>query len=108
MFKKKIDLNMINATSKMGLKASCLRSCHGDISQAKELYDFLADGIESLPDFEPEKPSIVKQAGQAAGNIFGWLRENQNEISQVWGFVQTLRGNAPAAPVPPVEIPPIP
>lgn len=101
---KKIDLSMIDTTSKMSLKMSCTRACQGDVAKAKELYDFLVDGIESIPDFEIPRPSAVQQAQQIFGNIFGWVKDNKDDIVNAIGFIQSLRGGSMAIP----PIPPVP
>lgn len=95
MFKReKIDISMINTTSKMSLKMSCTMACNGDVVRAKELYDFLVEGIESIPDFDIPKPSTMQQAQQMVGNIFGWVKNNKDDIVNAIGFIQTLRGGS--------------
>ena len=94
----------------MSLKMSCTRACQGDVAKAKELYDFLVDGIESIPDFEIPRPSAMQQAQQIFGNIFDWVKDNKDDIANAIGFIQSLRGGAPevrgGGSIPP--IPPIP
>ena len=94
----------------MSLKMSCTRACQGDVAKAKELYDFLVDGIESIPDFEIPRPSAVQQAQQIFGNIFGWVKDNKDDIVNAIGFIQSLRGGAPevGASGGSMAIPPIP
>lgn len=118
MFKKKIDLRMIDPTSKMALKMSCLQTTGGDVKKAQELYAFLAEGVESMPDYPVQKPSTMQQLQQAAGNIFGWVKENQGDLAKAYNFIQQLRGGKPIpmptapasvpAATPPVDIPPLP
>lgn len=113
-FRKKIDYSMINPSSKMALKLSCLQQTGGDVKKAEELYRFLADGVDSMPDYPVQKPSAMQQIQQAAGNIFGWVKENQGDIINAVNFIQQMRGGQPigmpvAAPaVAPAEIPPLP
>lgn len=104
---------MINPSSKMALKLSCLQQTGGDVKKAEELYSFLADGVESMPDYPVQRPSTMQQIQQAAGNIFGWVKENQGDIINAVNFIQQMRGAQPiglpvAPPVPAVEIPPLP
>lgn len=87
---------------------SCLQSCNGDVKRAEELYNFLADGVETLPDFDPVKPSVLKQVTDAANGMFGWVKENQNDIMQAVGFIRQMRGGASAPIAPAAEIPPLP
>ena len=111
IFKKKIDLRMIDLTSKMALKMSCLQTANGDVRKAQELYAFLSDGIESMPDYTIQKPSLMQQAQQSVGSIFGWVKENKDDLVQAWNFIQSMRGKVPApiaTAVAPADIPPIP
>lgn len=100
---------MINPTSKMAMKMSCLQAVNGDIKRAKELYDFLAEGVGELPDFPIEKPTMIQQAQQAVNSIFGWVKENQNDLMNAWNFIRQARSGQPMAPiVPPTnDIPPL-
>lgn len=112
-FRKKIDYSMINPSSKMALKLSCLQQTGGDVKRAEELYKFLADGVESMPDYPVQRPSTMQQIQQTAGSIFGWVKENQGDIINAFNFIQQMRGGQPigmpAPPsVPPAEIPPLP
>ena len=116
LFKKKIDLRMIDPSSKMALKMSCLQTANGDVKKAQELYAFLSEGMESMPEFPVQQPTFMQQASQSIGSIFGWVKENQNEVIQAVNFIQQMRGGQPigvpipppAPAVPPVDIPPLP
>ena len=106
---------MIDPSSKMALRMTCLEQAKGDVKKARELYDYLSEGMESMPEYPLPKPTLMQQAQQTFGGIFGWVKENQNDLMQAWNFVQTLRGGQPiampmppAAGAPPVEIPPLP
>lgn len=92
--KKKItmeDLKELNPTSKLSLKMSCMALADGDVDQAKKIYDFFADDM-TLPDMDPVQPSAFNQVKDTIGTAFGWFKENQNDIMQVIGIVQALRG----------------
>ena len=97
-------------TSKMSLKMSCIRACNNDVAKAAELYDFLAKDIESLPDFDVRPPSTFDQIKSIAGDIFGWVDQNQDKIIGAYNLIQSARSGAPigaaSAPVP--NVPPIP
>lgn len=102
---------MIVPTSKMALKASCIRACGGDIDKAEKLYDFYVKDIESIPDFDVRPPSAFEQIKGMAGDVFGWIEQNQDKLVGVYNFIQTARGGAPigvAAGTPPAGVPPIP
>lgn len=105
---------MIQPSSKISLKMSCLASCKGDIDQAVKLYNFLAEGIESMPDYDIPKPSTFDQIKQGAGQVFQWVKENREELAQGYNFIQSLRQGQAIAPtttnveVPTTTIPPLP
>lgn len=113
-FGKKIDLKMIDPSSKMALKMSALQAANGDVAKAKELYDFLSEGMETIPEFPVQQPTFMQQAQQTMGGIFGWVKDNQNDLMQAWNFIQSMRGGQPigvppvAPEAPPVDIPPLP
>ena len=113
LFKKKIDLRMIDPSSKMALKMSCLQTANGDVKKAQELYAFLSEGMETMPDYPIQQPSAMQQLQQTTGKFFGWVKENQGDLMQAWNFIQSMRGGQPIAmpptpAAPPVDIPPLP
>lgn len=107
---KEIDVNMIVPTSKMALKASCIRACGNDIERAEKLYDFFMKDIESIPDFDVVPPTTFEQIKGMAGDIFGWVEQNQDKLVGAYNFIQNLRGGktigVPSGP--PAGVPPIP
>ena len=108
MFRKsKLNLDMVDVSSRMSLKMSCIRACGGDISKAKDLYDFLVKDIEAIPDFPVTPPSMVQQIKETVGSVFGWVKENREDIIQAVGFVQSIVKKPSAAPAT-TEIPPLP
>lgn len=108
--RKEINMSAIVATSKMSLKASCIRACGNDIEKAERLYDFFAKDIVNLPDFDAPVPSTFDQIKGMAGDIFGWVDKNQDKIVGAYNFIQNMRGGTtivtPSAP--PAGVPPIP
>jgi hypothetical protein len=90
-FKKKIDLRMINPTSKMALKMQCLQACKGSVTEAEKLYTFLSDGIETIPDFDVKEPGILEQIQGSAGKFFNFVKENRSDIMQAWEYVRSMR-----------------
>lgn len=107
---KEINVDMIVPTSKMALKASCIRACSNDIEKAEKLYDFYMKDIESIPDFDAIPPTTFEQIKGMAGDIFGWVEQNQDKLVGAYNFIQNLRGKGgiAAAGGPPAGIPPIP
>lgn len=99
---------MIDPSSKMALRMTCLQQAQGDVKKAKELYDYLSEGMDSMPEYPVQKPTIMQQVG----SLFGWVKENQNDIVQAVNFIQSVRGaqpiGMPIPSVPPAEIPPLP
>jgi hypothetical protein len=105
-----IDISGIVTTSKMSLKASCIRVCGSDIEKAEKLYDFFAKDIKDLPDFDIPPPSTYEQIKGIAGEIFGWVDQNQDKLVGAYNLIQGLRGGnpLPTNAGPPAGIQPIP
>jgi hypothetical protein len=110
LFKRhKIDLRMIDTSSKIAMKMSCLAATRGNVEQAQQVYDFLSEGITTLPDFTPQPPTTMQQVQQTAQSLFGWFKENQSDLQQAWQFVQHLRGAGQMTEIiSPTDIPPLP
>ena len=105
-----IDINMIVTTSKMALKASCIRACNNDVEKAEKLYDFFVKDIKDIPDFDVRQPSAFEQIKTITGDIFGWVEKNQGKLLDAYNLFQSIRGGQPInIPSGPVDgIPPIP
>lgn len=103
---RKIRTDAIRATSKLALKLSCLEACGDDIDMAERAYKFLASDIQDLPDFDIPSPTIYQQIKSGAGEVFGFVKDNKEDILQAISYIQSLR-NKPAAPAPVTELPPI-
>lgn len=109
--RNKLDMTAILPTSKMSLKMSCIRACNNDITKAQELYEFLSKDIETLPDFDVRPPSTLEQIKGIAGDIFGWVDQNQDKLVGAYNFIQSMRGGAPIGTPggsPPAGVSPIP
>lgn len=107
-----INLNMIDPSSKIALKMSCVQSSGGDLSKAKELYDFFAADIQ-IPDYPEPKPSTIQRFAQQADMLFGWLENNGDKFIKGYNMIQMFRGKAPipfmqAAEAATEAIPPVP
>ena len=94
----------------MTLKMTCIRACDNDVAKAAELYEFLIKDIESLPDFDVKPPSTFEQIKGVAGDIFGWVDQNQDKLIGAYNFIQNLRAGAPMGVPsgPPSGVAPIP
>ena len=101
------QIAMIRPTSKSELKRTCLMLSNMNIAKAREMYDFLIDGMEGIPDVEPAAKSFIQNFGEQAGSVLGWLRDNQDMIGQGVDFIKGImskRGAAAAAkPLPPIN-----
>lgn len=106
--KKEIDTTQIMATSRIGLKLSCLHACNNNLTEAEKLYDFLVKDIADLPDLEPMRPTVVQQIKQGADEIFGWVNNHSEDFVKGWQLIQAMRGTAPMTATPPANVPPIP
>jgi hypothetical protein len=103
-------IKMIKPTSKSTAKMQCLFACKGNIEEAEKLYDFLTKDMPNLPDFDPVAPSNMQQVKETALGLFGWFKENQDEVLTVVDFIKNMRkgggGMPPSAP-PSAPLPPI-
>ena len=103
--KPRIDISMLQPTSKLSLKLTCLAACGNDVKTATELSEFIA-GDMSLPDVDPERPTTLQRIQQGAEGIFGWVQEHRDELLQGYQLIKGLRGGTAAATPP--AAPPIP
>jgi hypothetical protein len=103
---KKIRTDAIRATSKLALKLSCLEACGDDIDMAERAYKFLSSDIQDLPDFDIPSPTIYQQIKSGAGEVFGFVKDNKDDIIQAISYIQALRSK-PAPIAPQVDLPPI-
>ena len=90
------DLKDIKITSKMALKLSSISIAEGDLEKAQAIYDFFSKDME-LPDTDPIIPSTFEQVKNTVGSVFGWVKNNQDDIIQVLNIVQSLRGKTTSA-----------
>lgn len=85
-------LQNFRPTSKVQLKQACQWYCNGDFKRAQEMYDFYAKDID-LPDFDPVPPTWQQQVKDGANGLMGWLKENQNTLSQGYEFIRQIIAN---------------
>lgn len=99
----------IKATSKSSLKLQCLFASKGDIKEAKELYEFFAEDLATLPDFDPVKPNWMDNTKNAVNGFFAWFKENQETLAQGYDFVRSVieKRGLPSAPSAGTPLPPI-
>lgn len=99
-------LQQLQPTSKTSLKMQCLTLSRGNIKEAQELYDYLASGIESLPDFDPVKPTFLESTKQTADGVLAWVRENKDTLAEGYDFIRGIvskRAASPKQPLPPIN-----
>ena len=70
----------------------------GDVQKAQEFVDFYAKNLD-LPDFDPIAPTFMQQVKQNAGDIFGWIKENQGDIVQGYQLIYSIIKNKGALPL---------
>lgn len=97
----------ISLTSKENLKREALILANGDIQTAKEIYEFLADGMDDLPVHEPKQPTWSDNAIGTVSSMLSFAKENQDAIVQVFNIVKGLFGRGtpttPVTPLPPID-----
>lgn len=102
-------LKAIKPTSKTALKMQALLVSNGDVEKAERLYDFLAKDMDDLPTFDIVPPTTMQNVKETAISIFGWVKENQNDIINGIELIKGLRNGgglppttAPVNPLPPL------
>ena len=85
-------LRQIAPISKASLKRQCLIIAEGDLKKAKEFYDFWADGMSELPDYDPKEPSWVDSFGTRVNNVLDWAQEHKDVLTQGVDLISNLIG----------------
>lgn len=110
-------MSEILPTSKFDLKMQCIAIARGNVEEATKLYEFFVGDI-NIPDVTPPSPTAIQQIKDTTGSLFGWIKENRDDIAEAYNFVQSVRKGMPivnsevseaagmASPLPP--IPPSP
>jgi hypothetical protein len=109
-------IDMIDTSSRMAMKMTCLHACRGNIEHARELYDFLSEGISEMPEYTLPPPTTMQQLTQSASKAFKWLHSNRSNIQGTVQFIQQLRSGGSvitstaetAAEIAAAELPPLP
>lgn len=96
MFGKKEDterkikmVQEMKITSKVALKQYCLIATRCDVGEAQKLYDFLIKDMDELPMFDPIQPTWFDNTKRTAADIFGFIKENQDDIAK---GIELMRG----------------
>jgi hypothetical protein len=105
--KPKIDMTLIQTTSKDTLKRTALFACGGDVKQAEEIYNFFVKDMPNMPDYDMVPPSFMDQAKSTIGSVLGWVDENQDKLVGCWNIIQQMRGGGTIPPSAPTNLPPI-
>jgi hypothetical protein len=105
--RSKIDMTLIQTTSKDTLKRTALFACGGDVKQAEEIYNFFVKDMPNMPDYDMVPPSFMDQAKSTIGSVLGWIDENQDKLVGYWNIIQQMRGGGTIPPSPPTNLPPI-
>ena len=96
-------------TSKAQLLQVAMWYHKGDVHKAQEMVDFYTKNM-SLPDFDPIAPTFMQQLKGSASEIYGWIKDNQEDIVQGYQFIQGIIKNKGAiipettgSPLPPIN-----
>ena len=94
----KINMALIQTTSKDTLKRTALFACGGDIKAAEEIYDFFVKDMPNMPDYDTIPPSFMDQAKSTIGELFGFVDANQDKLIGAWNIIQQMRGGGAVTP----------
>lgn len=103
----KIDITLIQTTSKDALKRTALFACGGDVKAAEEIYNFFIKDMPNMPDFDTIPPTFMEQAKNTIGGVLGWVDENQDKLVGYWNIIQQMRGGGNIPPTTPTNLPPL-
>lgn len=103
----KIDISLIQTTSKDALKRTALFACGGDVKAAEEIYNFFIKDMPNMPDFDTIPPTFMEQAKNTIGGVLGWVDENQDKLVGYWNIIQQMRGGGNIPPTTPTNLPPL-
>lgn len=91
-------------TSKANLLQTAMWYHQGDIGKAQEMVDFWMKNMD-LPDTDPVPPSLMQQMKEGASDLFGFLKNNQDQILQGYQIIQGIIKNKGALPIVTPEAP---
>lgn len=107
--KKKMEfIQNFVPTSKAQLIQVAMWFHKGDVQKAQEMVDFYMKNM-TLPDFDPVAPSFMQQVKTNATSLFEWIKENQGDLVQGYGYIRSIIANkgfipeAPAEPLPDIN-----
>lgn len=95
-------INLIQPTSKATLKSQCLMVSDGDLEQADKLYAYFTKDMPELPAYEPQPPTWVDNTKDTLSNLFSFLGNHKNGLSQGYDILRSLL-NARGANIPPLS-----
>ena len=94
-------------TSKAQLLQVAMYFNKGDTEKAQEMFDFYNKNL-NLPDFDPIEPTFMQQIKSNASDLFTWIKENQGDLVQAYGYIQQVIQNKGALPNVGTESSPLP
>lgn len=103
----KVNMALIQTTSKDTLKRTALFACGGDVKAAEEIYDFFVKDMPSMPDYDAVPPTFMDQAKATIGDVFGFVDANQDKLIGAWNIIQQMRNGGGVPPTAPPNLPPI-
>ena len=96
-------------TSKAQLIQVAMWFHKGDVQKAQEMVDFYTKNM-TLPDFDPVAPTFLQQVKTNATSLFAWIKENQGDLVQGYGYIRSIIANkgiipmeAPVEPLPDIN-----
>ena len=96
--KKKMEfIQNFVPTSKAQLIQVAMYYNKGDLAKAQEMFDFYNKNLD-LPDFDPVAPTFMQQVKTNASSLFAWIKENQGDLVQGYGYIRSIIMNKGALP----------
>lgn len=94
----------ISFSSRASLKKEALLLAKGDVEYATKIYNFLAQDMDDIPTYDVIPPTAFENVKNTASQIFGWVKDNKDDILQGIDMLRSLKkggGSAPLASMPP-------
>lgn len=84
-------------TSKAQLIQVAMWYHKGDVQKAQEMVDFYTKNM-NLPDIDPVQPTLMQRIKDGATGLYGFIKENQEELVQGYQLIYSIIQNKGALP----------
>ena len=94
LFNKDYDYSLIQTSSKEALLRSALLACNNDLKSASEICEYFISKLPSMPEREPEPPSVFNQLDGIDSWLSAWGEKHSNITNGVGNMLMTILKNS--------------